>query len=68
MHHGFIHTHKPKNTDAPKYTIHTYSVMYSRDVQELKSPSGMNFLFIGVSKVTLKGVINSFQKEKFAWM
>lgn len=33
--------------------------MYSSGVQELTSPSGMNFLFIGVSKVTLKGEIIS---------
>lgn len=31
----------------------THSVTYSSDVQDPKSASGMNFLFIGVSKVTL---------------
>lgn len=33
--------------------FHTHSAMYSSGVQEPKSASGINFLFIGVSKVTL---------------
>lgn len=33
--------------------MHTHSAMNSKDVQELKSASGIDFLFAGVSKVTL---------------
>lgn len=33
--------------------LSTHSETYSSGVQELKSALGMNFLFIGVSKVTL---------------
>lgn len=34
--------------------MYTHSAMYSSGVQLPKSASGMNFLFIGVSKVTLE--------------
>lgn len=42
----------------------THSVTYSSDVQDPKSASGMNFLFIGVSKVTLSNKAKEQQREQ----
>lgn len=54
-HHCSEHQHTQELTKNKTHThIHTYSVTYSSGVQVLTSPSGMNLLFIGVSKVTLK--------------
>lgn len=44
--------------------LRTHSVTYSSDVQDPKSASGMNFLFIGVSKVTLSNKAKEHQCEQ----
>lgn len=48
------------------HTLNTHSAMYSIGVQLLKSASGMNFLFIGVSKVTLEHDIVTGLSQKIS--